>query len=110
MLAHDRVAAVYLLASKRYGTLYLGASIDLVRRTHQHRQGEGAVFTRKYGVTRLVWYELHELASMARAREAAIKKWRRDWKIALIEKDNPDWIDLWPVITGQYVPRPSFES
>lgn len=105
MDGHDRVAACYLLASARYGTLYVGATVDLIRRTHQHRTGDGAAFTRKYDVCRLVWYELFEEVAAARVREARIKKWRRDWKIALIEKENPDWIDLWPVITGQIAPR-----
>ena len=85
---------VYLLASKPYGTLYCGSTTDLLRRVWEHRNKTVPGFTARYGVSRLVWYEVHEMLATARKRERQIKDWRRDWKIALIEKDNPHWIDL----------------
>jgi len=86
---------VYLLASKPYGTLYCGSTTDLLRRVWEHRNKTVPGFTARYGVSRLVWYEVHEMLATARKRERQIKDWRRDWKIALIEKDNPHWIDLY---------------
>jgi putative endonuclease len=85
---------VYLLASRRHGTLYLGVTNNLVRRVYEHKSKAVPGFSAKYGVDRLVWYELHHHPTSAIAREKEIKKWRRDWKIALIEADNPDWRDL----------------
>ena len=87
--------AVYLLASKRYGMLYYGSAIDLVRRVWDHKNKVVPGFTARYGVDILVWYELHELIASARHRERQIKEWRRDWKIVLIEPENPDWLDLY---------------
>ena len=87
-------AFVYILASGRHGTIYVGATIDLVRRIEQHRSGAVPGFSRKYGVTRLVYYEIHESLLEARARERSLKRWRRDWKATLIESLNPDWSDL----------------
>ncbi len=89
---------VYLLASKKQGTLYLGVTRDLVRRVYQHRERLLAGFTSNYDVRRLVWFEVYDDPTSAIMREKEIKKWRRAWKIALIEKDNPDWKDLYPVI------------
>lgn len=89
---------VYLLASRRDGTLYLGMTRDLSRRVHQHKTKALPGFSRKYGVDRLVWYEAHETAMSAIEREKDIKKWRRDWKLRLIEEHNPDWIDLYPLL------------
>jgi putative endonuclease len=91
---------VYLMASRRYGTLYLGVTSDLVKRAYQHRTKALPGFTSRYDVVRLVWYEQHDEPSTAIAREKQIKKWRRDWKIRLIEDSNPEWADLWPVISG----------
>ena len=86
---------VYLLASQRHGTLYLGVTNDLVRRVYQHKSKAVPGFTAKYGVDRLVWYACYDDPRAAIAREKDIKKWRRDWKIRLIEEDNPDWLDLY---------------
>ena len=90
---------VYLLASRRYGTLYLGITNDLIRRVHEHQLKAVAGFSARYGVHRLVWYEVYDDPLTAITREKEIKKWRRDWKIALIEAGNPDWNDLFDVIT-----------
>ena len=86
---------IYLLASRRHGTLYLGVTNDLVRRVHEHKSKAVPGFTAKYGVDRLVWYECCDDPRAAIAREKDIKKRRRDWKIRLIEEDNPDWRDLY---------------
>ena len=86
---------VYILASKRNGTLYVGLTNDLARRVWQHRTGVGAVFTRKYGVTRLVYAQPYADVSVALAEERTLKRWRRAWKLALIEQDNPQWRDLY---------------
>jgi putative endonuclease len=90
---------VYLLASRKHGTLYVGVTNDLVRRVHQHKSKALGGFTSKYGVSRLVWFEIHDDVIEAISREKEIKKWRRDWKISLIEADNPDWGDRWGSIT-----------
>ena len=89
---------VYLLASRRHGSLYLGVTGDLVRRIHQHQARSMPGFTARYGIDRLVWFEAHDDPTSAIAREKALKKWRRDWKIRLIEEQNPDWRDLYPVL------------
>ncbi|MFZ3234435.1 MAG: GIY-YIG nuclease family protein [Stellaceae bacterium] len=89
---------VYLLASRKHGTLYPGVTNDLVRRTAQHKAKAVSGFTQKYGVDRLVWFEVYEDPTSTITREKAIKKWRRDWKIRLIEEQNPDWFDLFPGI------------
>jgi putative endonuclease len=85
---------VYILASRRNGTLYTGVTSNLIARVARHREGEGGAFTRKYGVTRLVFAEHHNRIEDAIAREKAIKKWRRAWKLQLIEAANPEWEDL----------------
>lgn len=95
---HERVTAVYMLASKPYGTLYIGCTSDLLRRVWEHKQGVGSPFTRKYGVTRLVWYEAGDWYDGARLREKQMKAWRSAWKIALVERENPDWADLYPAL------------
>lgn len=89
---------VYLLASGKHGTLYLGVTNDLIRRTYEHRTKAVAGFTSRYDVTRLVWYECYDDPGNAIAREKKIKKWKREWKINLIERDNPHWEDLYPQI------------
>ena len=86
---------VYMTASRRYGTLYLGVTNNLSRRAWQHKTKVFPGFSAKYGVDRLVWYETYERIDEAIAREKALKKWRRDWKIRLIEEMNPDWSDLY---------------
>ena len=87
---------VYLLASRREGTLYVGVSSDLIKRVAQHRAELRLGFTSEYGVHRLVWFEPHDRMESAIRREKAIKGWKRAWKIELIEKANPDWLDLYP--------------
>lgn len=96
----DRITATYMLASRKHGTIYLGSALDLIVRVHEHREGTGSAFTRKYGATRLVWYERFMLVSDARDREYAMKRWRRDWKTNLIERDNPHWDDLYDALIG----------
>ena len=86
---------VYILASQKNGTLYAGHTDDIALRVWNHKEGRGAAFTRKHGVTRLVWYELHDTRDSAKTREYQIKKWKRAWKIRLIEEANPDWRDLY---------------
>jgi putative endonuclease len=92
---------VYLLASQRNGTLYVGVTSDLIKRIWQHRNHVVEGFTNKYHVELLVWFEQHESMASAIGREKAIKKWNRAWKLNLIEKTNPGWQDLRPVITGE---------
>ncbi len=91
---------MYILASKRNGTLYVGVTSDLVKRTYEHRTGAVPGFTQTYGVKRLVYFERHDRIDDAIRREKQVKRWRRTWKIELIEKDNPFWRDLWPEITA----------
>ena len=93
-MPRDRSPTVYLLCSRRNGTLYTGVTSDLVQRIHQHREGLIPGFTLEYGVKRLVWFEQHATMELAIQREKRIKKWNRAWKLELIEKDNPDWNDL----------------
>jgi putative endonuclease len=90
--------AVYVLASGRNGTLYVGVTSDLVQRTWQHREHLAGGFTAKHSVEDLVWYELHATMDSAISREKQIKKWNRAWKVRLIEESNPYWIDLWSQI------------
>lgn len=89
---------VYLLASRRNGTLYVGVTNYLVKRVWQHKNDLVEGFTRRYGVHSLVWYETHPTMEGAIAREKAIKTWRRAWKIELIEAFNPGWRDLYESI------------
>jgi len=96
----DRQYFVSLLASKPYGTLYVGVTNDLIRRIAEHKDGLVAGFTKKHGVKMLVWYERYGDVNDAIAREKKLKKWRRDWKTNLIEHDNPHWIDLYPAPIG----------
>ena len=90
--------AVYILASQRNGTLYTGVTSDLPGRIGDHRQGVGSKFTAKYKVHQLVWFEMHATMDAAIAREKQIKAWKRAWKLALIERDNPDWRDLFETL------------
>ena len=85
---------VYILASRKHGTLYVGVTSDMPKRVWEHRTGAIPGFTRKYGVKRLVYVEDHGDIEAAIVREKRLKEWRRDWKIQLIERDNPDWNDL----------------
>ena len=104
---------VYLLASNRNGTLYIGVTSNLIARVWQHREHVAEGFTAKYDVTRLVWYEQHETMESAILREKRLKKWRRAWKVELVESANPSWRDLWPDILGlepTSSPRPELSS
>ena len=86
---------VYILASKRNGTLYIGVTSDLAERIRKHKEGTFKGFTEQYGVGRLVYFEEHSDVRDAIAREKQLKKWRRAWKLRLIEKQNPEWDDLY---------------
>ena len=88
-------SAVYILASKRNGTLYVGVTSDLINRIWEHKNKAVEGFTEKYDVNRLVWYELHNSMGEAIKREKRIKKWNREWKLELIEDMNPRWQDLY---------------
>jgi putative endonuclease len=85
---------VYILASRRNGTLYIGITSDLARRMFEHKSGAIPGFTRRYRVNLLVYYEAYEEIGLALQRERNLKRWNRQWKVALIEKHNPDWRDL----------------
>ena len=87
--------AVYILASQRNGTLYIGVTSNLVQRVYQHRESLADGFSKQYGVKMLVWFEQHDTMESAIAREKAMKKWHRQWKINLIEAQNPKWRNLW---------------
>jgi len=93
-MKRDFGPVVYLLASKRNGTLYTGVTSDLIGRIYKHRNGLLPGFTREYGVKRLVWFEQHATMESAIIREKRIKKWNRAWKLRLIEAENPVWRDL----------------
>ena len=94
-----RKPCVYILASKRNGTLYVGVTSNLAQRLEQHRTGAVEGFSRRYSVYRLVWREEHDTMTSAIAREKTLKKWNRAWKLRLIEETNPDWRDL-----AEYLP------
>ena len=85
---------VYILASRRHGTLYIGVTNSLRKRLEEHRNGAGSSFVKSYGVYRLVYVESYDRAEEAIAREKQLKRWKRDWKIELIERDNLEWRDL----------------
>ena len=85
---------LYLMASGRNWTTYLGVTADLLKRVWQHRNGVIDSFSKKYGCTLLVWYEAFDDIQQARQRELQMKKWKRAWKVELIERDNPQWLDL----------------
>lgn len=88
----------YIVTNKPHGVLYIGVTAHLAARIDQHRQGKGSSFCRRYGLKRLVLAEPHESIDYAIAREKALKAWKRDWKIALIEAGNPEWLDLFDQI------------
>ena len=90
---------VYILASQRNGTLYIGVTRDLVRRVWEHRESVSSGFTDRYNVKSLVHFEQYDDPATAIQREKNLKKWKRSWKIDLIERGNPDWRDLWEYIT-----------
>lgn len=106
----DRLPCVYILASGRHGTLYIGVTSDLLARLHQHREGITKGFTARYAVHRLVYYEMHGEMDAAITREKQLKNWRRDWKIELIERDNPFWEDLAVNLGFETLPKPKKSS
>ncbi|MEW6410569.1 MAG: GIY-YIG nuclease family protein [Nitrospirota bacterium] len=91
---------VYMLCNKRNGTLYVGVTSDLIKRVYEHKNDLADSFTKKYAVHSLVWYEIHDTAKAAIIREKQIKKWKRKWKLSLIENANPDWNDLYERLTN----------
>ena len=95
----SRQPAVYILANKRNGTLYVGVTSDLVKRVWEHKNNFVEGFTKRYGVHNLVWYELHGSMDSAIQREKRLKDWKRKWKVHLIERTNPNWEDLYDGIT-----------
>ncbi len=96
----EKAFCVYLLASARNGTLYVGVTSDLVKRVWEHKEGAVEGFTKEHGIKLLVWFEQHDTAESAITREKQIKKWNREWKVKLVEKGNPYWNDLYPEIIG----------
>ena len=94
----DRQPCVYILASKRNGTLYTGVTSNLTKRIWEHKNNVVEGFTKRYGVHVLVWYEVHHTMESAISREKAIKNWKRAWKIKVIEKMNPNWCDLYSAL------------
>ena len=97
---HGKTTRRLYLAHRRYGVLYTGVTSDLLARIWQHKAHTIDGFSSKFHVTRLVWYESHDTMHSAIEREKRIEKWRREWKVELIEKENPGWEDLWPRILG----------
>lgn len=91
---------VYMLASKPRGTLYTGVTNGLIRRVDQHRSGVGSTFTRRYRVHTLVWFEEFGDIRHALQREKTLKEWPREWKLNLVERNNPNWMDLYPTLPG----------
>ncbi|HEX2763840.1 MAG TPA: GIY-YIG nuclease family protein [Allosphingosinicella sp.] len=89
---------VYIVASRKNGTIYTGVTSDLVKRAYEHREGLVKGFTRRYGCKRLVWFEAHDDLDEARRRELQIKEWKRAWKIRLIEENNLEWDNLYPIL------------
>jgi putative endonuclease len=98
MVGRDAFIAVYMMSNKRHGTVYTGVSGQLISRVCQHREGLIDGFTKRYGLTRLVWFEQHESMLAAIQRESTLKKYKREWKINLIERENPWWDDLFPAL------------
>ncbi|MGC8494457.1 MAG: GIY-YIG nuclease family protein [Syntrophobacteraceae bacterium] len=93
-----RQPAVYILVSKKNGTLYIGVTSNLIKRVWEHRNNFVEGFSQRYGVHNLVWYELHESMESAIRREKRLKDWKREWKLHLIERTNPNWEDLYHAI------------
>ena len=91
----EKQPAVYILANKRNGTLYVGVTSDLVKRVWQHKNSLVEGFTKRYGIHQLVWYELHGTLESAIQREKRLKEWKRAWKLNLIENMKPEWKDLY---------------
>ena len=94
----ERGGWMYMMSDRYRGGLYVGVTAHLAARIHQHREGEGSDFCRRYGLNRLVWAEHGEQITDCIAQEKRLKKWRREWKFALIERGNPEWRDLWDTL------------
>jgi putative endonuclease len=95
MVSREGVIAGYIMASGQHGTLYIGVTSNLNRRVWEHREGVGSKFVKRYGCARLVWFEVHVSMVQAIQRETSLKRWMRDWKTSLIERENPLWADLY---------------
>jgi putative endonuclease len=104
LVRYGATIAVYIMASRRHGTIYIGVTSDLIGRVHEHREGVIPGFTKTYGCRRLVWYETFETITGAIHREKALKRWPRDWKLNLIERTNPVWGDLYDDLLTPKVP------
>ena len=96
----EHAYAVYLMTNSRRGVLYVGVTSDLLTRAQQHRDGQFSGFTLEHGCKLLVWFEFHDDINVAIHREKLVKRWRRAWKIALVETRNPEWVDLAPALRG----------
>ena len=94
----NKQPAVYVLASKRNGTLYVGVTSDLIKRVWEHKNNVVKGFTERYSVHQLVWYELHETMESAIRKEKMLKNWKRVWELELIERSNPNWQDLYETV------------
>ena len=91
---------VYMIASQKNGTIYIGSTSDLIKRVHQHREGSADGFTKEYACKTLVWFDAYDDLQEARRREVQMKEWKRPWKIERIEERNLDWDDLYPTLFG----------
>ena len=89
---------VYIMANRKNGAIYTGVTSELIKRTYEHREGLIEGFTKRYGCKLLVWFEVHEDLQEARRRELQIKEWKRAWKVRLIEEENLEWDDLYPML------------
>jgi len=107
----EKAGYVYIMASSKNGTIYIGVTSDLTKRVYEHREGMIAGFTKRYGCKRLVWFEAFADIQQARQRELQMKEWKRTWKVKRIEEKNFDWNDLYPSLFDAAVatpgPRPS---
>lgn len=102
-----KTPCVYIIASRRNGTLYVGVTSDLSKRMEQHRQQLTPGFASRFAVQRLVYYEMHETMEMAIDREKRLKKWNRLWKLRIIEEMNPEWVDLYDASSGEILDGPA---
>lgn len=111
MVGRDGLIGVYMMANRMHGAIYIGVTSDLIARADQHRRGVVEGFTRRYGLKRLVWYELHDSIVDAIHREKSLKRYARDWKANLIERMNPDWADLFPaLVSGRAETAPDVDA
>ena len=102
----EKAGYVYIMASRKNGTVYVGVTSDLAKRIYEHREGIISGFTKRYGCKRLVWFEAFDEIQQARRRELQMKQWKRAWKIRLIEESNFDWNDLYPTLFDAAVAAP----